>query len=204
MTAAPERPHFRFWPRFAPRQLTLPQTSLWTNLEVSALRYPDKAAFVYGGRPTTYRELKAQAEAIAGWLQREAGVARGHRVILYMQNCPQFSIAYYGILRADAVVVPVNPMNRAEELRHYITDPAAKVAITTADLAGIGSVDHDVERVLRLDGLGVRSVGLVVGVDIPPVRPDDPQLDAGQRFADRSVTRLVCHQGAGHHRRRFG
>ena len=52
-----------------------------------------------------------------------------------MQNCPQFVIAHYAILRANAVVVPVNPMNRAEELKHYITDPDAKVAITTADLA---------------------------------------------------------------------
>ena len=43
-----------------------------------------------------------------------------------MQNCPQFVVAYYAILRADAVVVPVNPMNRAEEFKHYITDPQAQ------------------------------------------------------------------------------
>jgi fatty-acyl-CoA synthase len=52
-----------------------------------------------------------------------------------MQNCPQLVIAHFAILRANAVVVPVNPMNRAEELKHYITDPDAKVAITTGDLA---------------------------------------------------------------------
>jgi fatty-acyl-CoA synthase len=56
-------------------------------------------------------------------------------VLLNMQNCPQWVIAHFAILRANAVVVPVNPMNRAEELKHYITDPDAKVAITTADLA---------------------------------------------------------------------
>jgi fatty-acyl-CoA synthase len=44
-------------------------------------------------------------------------------------------IAHFAILRANAVVVPVNPMNRAEELKHYIVDPDAKVAITTSDLA---------------------------------------------------------------------
>ncbi|MFX6040650.1 AMP-binding protein, partial [Acinetobacter baumannii] len=43
---------------------------------------------------------------------------------------------YYAILRADAVVVPVNPMNRAEEFKHYITDAQARVAICSADLAG--------------------------------------------------------------------
>src|SRR5205085_9818117 len=57
------------------------------------------------------------------------------RVMLDMQNCPQLLIAHFAILRANAVVVPVNPMNRAEELKHYITDPDAKVAITTGDLA---------------------------------------------------------------------
>ena len=55
--------------------------------------------------------------------------------MLDMQNCPQLVIAHFAILRANAVVVPVNPMNRAEELKHYITDPDAKVAITTGDLA---------------------------------------------------------------------
>ena len=55
--------------------------------------------------------------------------------MLDMQNCPQLVIAHFAILRANAVVVPVNPMNRAEELKHYINDPDAKVAITTADLA---------------------------------------------------------------------
>jgi fatty-acyl-CoA synthase len=52
-----------------------------------------------------------------------------------MQNCPQFVIANFAVLRLDAVVVPVNPMNRAEELKHYITDPDTRVAIVAADLA---------------------------------------------------------------------
>lgn len=52
-----------------------------------------------------------------------------------MQNCPQFALAVYAILRADAVVVPVNPMNRTEEFQHYITDPQAKVVVCSADLA---------------------------------------------------------------------
>jgi fatty-acyl-CoA synthase len=62
-------------------------------------------------------------------------VQKGDRVVLNMQNCPQLVIAHFAILRANAVVVPVNPMNRSEELKHYITDPDARVAITTADLA---------------------------------------------------------------------
>ena len=62
--------------------------------------------------------------------------ARRYPVLVVMQNCPQLVIAHYAIARANAVVVPVNPMNRAEELRHYITDAQATIAITTGDLAG--------------------------------------------------------------------
>jgi fatty-acyl-CoA synthase len=56
-------------------------------------------------------------------------------VVLAMQNCPQLVIAHVAILRCNAVVVPVNPMNRAQEIRHYIVDPDARVALTTGDLA---------------------------------------------------------------------
>jgi fatty-acyl-CoA synthase len=129
-----ERPHYKFWPQRLPRAITVPATSLWHNLKTSAERYPDKAALVFFGSVVTYRELVAQAEALAGTLHA-LGVGRGDRVALDMQNCPQLVIAHFAILRANAVVVPVNPMNRAEELKHYITDPDAKVAITTGDLA---------------------------------------------------------------------
>ena len=136
MPLSSSRPHHAIWPTRLPRELEVPATSLWFNLEVSATRYPGKAASLFFGRRQTFAGLKAEAEAVAGWLQAR-GVAKGDRVLLYMQNCPQFIAAFYGILRADAVVVPVNPMNRADEFVHYITDPQAKVAITTADLAAI-------------------------------------------------------------------
>ena len=126
--------HYRFWPSRLPRHITVPQTSLWDNLETNARRYPDKAALVFFGRRTTYGQLHTQAERFAAYLGT-LGVQKGDRVVLNMQNCPQLVIAHFGILRANAVVVPVNPMNRAEELKHYITDPDAKVAITTSDLA---------------------------------------------------------------------
>jgi fatty-acyl-CoA synthase len=131
-----DRPHFAFWPRRLPRSLTLPETSLWHNLEVAARRYPAKAATLYFGREKSYAALRAEAEALAGWLQSQ-GVKRGDRVALFMQNCPQYLVAYHGILRADAVVVPVNAMNKAEEFGHYIVDPGTRVVICGAELAAI-------------------------------------------------------------------
>jgi len=128
------RAHYRFWPKRLPHAITLPATSLWDNLETSARRYPQKAALVFLGRVFSYAEVLQKAERLAACLQG-LGVKRGDRVVLNMQNCPQLVIAHFAILRANAVVVPVNPMNRAEELKHYILDPDAKVAITMADLA---------------------------------------------------------------------
>jgi fatty-acyl-CoA synthase len=129
-----QRPHYKFWPKRLPHALTAPATSLWDNLDISARRYPDKAALVFFGRVFSYRELRDLAQRLAAQLHA-LGVRKGDRVMLDMQNCPQLVIAHFAILRANAVVVPVNPMNRAQELKHYIEDPDAKVAITTSDLA---------------------------------------------------------------------
>ncbi len=128
------RAHFRHWPDRLPHQIPAPATSLWMNLAISALRYPDKTALQYLGTAWSYRRLHDGAEALAAGLQ-VLGVRRGDRVMLDMQNCPQLVMAHCAILRLDAVVVPVNPMNRADELQHYIRDPQARVALITADLA---------------------------------------------------------------------
>ncbi len=77
----------------------------------------------------SYARLRREVNALAGYLQRECGVGKGDRVLLDMQNCPQFIIAYYAILRADAVVVPVSPMNVTEELKHYLADSGATTAL---------------------------------------------------------------------------
>ena len=126
--------HYAFWPKRLPHKLTAPQTSLWMNLQISAMRFPNKLALVFMGQQWTYSQLQHQAEVIASALSK-MGVQKGDRVVLDMQNCPQLVITHFAILRLDAVVVPVNPMNRMEELKHYILDPDTKVAVTTADLA---------------------------------------------------------------------
>jgi fatty-acyl-CoA synthase len=145
--------HYAFWPKRLPYQLTAPQTSLWMNLQISAMRYPQKVALVFMGRTWTYSQLQLEAEKIASAL-RKMGVKKGDRVVLDMQNCPQLVITHFAILRLDAVVVPVNPMNRTEELKHYILDPDTKVAVTTADLAPeLAAASNALEKKERLQHL---------------------------------------------------
>jgi fatty-acyl-CoA synthase len=126
--------HYAHWPPGVPKSLPVPRTSLYYNLEVSARRYPDKRALYYYGTTITYFELQRSAEALAGFLQHACGVRRGDRVLLYTQNSPQFVIGYYAILRADAVVVPVNPMNKRDELAYYVADSDARVILATQEL----------------------------------------------------------------------
>ena len=125
--------HYAVWPDLVPHFLTLPATNLYSNLTVSALRYPQHPAIAYYGTTLTYAELEQQVDALAGYLQH-AGVQAGDRVLLYMQNSPQFVIGFYAILRANAVVVPVNPMNRKAELEYMITDTEAPVALCGREL----------------------------------------------------------------------
>jgi fatty-acyl-CoA synthase len=126
--------HFAFWPKGQPRTMSVPATSLFYNAEVSAARYPDKPYLVFYDTPVSFAEFRDEAERLAGFLQQACGVRKGDRVLLFMQNSPQYVIGYYGILRAEAVVVPVNPMNLANELRHYVRDSGASVALVAQEL----------------------------------------------------------------------
>ncbi|MBA2691779.1 MAG: long-chain fatty acid--CoA ligase [Rubrobacter sp.] len=125
--------HFDFWPKRMPRSLTLPETSVFYNLEVSARRYPEKAAIVYYGSELSYRGLFEQSGRMAGFLS-ELGVSKGDRVVLYMQNSPQFAVAFYAVLRLGAVVVPINPMLTASDLEFHVEDSGAKTAFVGQEL----------------------------------------------------------------------
>ncbi|MGH7437905.1 MAG: AMP-binding protein, partial [Polyangiaceae bacterium] len=127
--------HFSSWPPGVPHELSAPHTSIWANLAASAARVPDRRAIVFYDGVLSYADLARECEHLAGYLQAECGVKRGDRVALYMQNSPQWVIAFYAILRADAVVVPVNPMNLAAEVKYMLEDSGAAVLIASQEVA---------------------------------------------------------------------
>ncbi|HEX6362450.1 MAG TPA: long-chain-fatty-acid--CoA ligase [Albitalea sp.] len=183
MTVRASAPWFDVWPRGLPREIHVPQVTLVHNLDVAAARYPDKAAVVFFDRAVSFGEIKAQADALAGHLQRHGGVQRGDRVLLVSQNCPQFTIAFHAILRCGAVVVPVNAMCGAAEIAHCIDDSGARVALLAQDrLPALrpalddGRVRHAVVHTYA-DALGPAT-----GLEVPewlraPRAPlDDPRL----------------------------
>lgn len=145
--------HYAHWPGGAPKALAYPDTTMPRIVEEWARRFPDRTCLNFYGHLTSYAEAVAQIGALAGWLQRVAGVRKGDRVVVNLQNSPQFVIAFYAVLHADAVVVPVNPMSKADELRHCVTDADARVAIVAQD-----TLDH----LLPLLGGGTLARALVV------------------------------------------
>ena len=175
--------HHRFWPKGFPKTLATPETTLSHNLEVSAARYPHKPAIVFYDSVLTYGQLKRQADAMAGYLQQRCGVQRGDRVLLFSQNCPQFVVAYYAILRAQAVVVPVNAMSMAPELQHFIDDSGARVAFVAQEL---------LERLLPCLAAGAIAQTIVHAyadyLDAPTLLPLPPVLTEPRKHVDAPGT----------------
>lgn len=133
----------------AQRSLCVPETSLFYNAEVSAKRFPNKPWLIFYDTPVTFARFLDETERVAAFLQQECGVRQGDRVLLLMQNSPQFAIGYYAILRANAVVVPLNPMNLTQEILRHVQDADAKTVILSQELyarveplLGGGVLDH--------------------------------------------------------------
>jgi len=152
--------HYAHWPAGVPQTLEVADRNLFSHLAKSAEPAPDKVAISYYGRSTSYRSLHADALALAGYLQQRLGVRRGDRVLLLMQNCPQFVIAYYAVLRCDAVVVAMNAMSTAEEVAYYASDSGARVLIATQDMMDRAQSLLDQNR---LDGCVVGAVSEFAG-----------------------------------------
>jgi fatty-acyl-CoA synthase len=114
-----------FWPPGEPHTLPLPEGVLYDALVRAATARPDHPATLFYGGVVTYAELLRQVDALAGYLQNICGVKRGDRVMVALQNSPQYVISYYAVMRADAVVVPINPMNKTAELDYIASDSGA-------------------------------------------------------------------------------
>jgi len=118
-------------------------------LSESARSGPDRPVAVFDGGQLTYRQLDQASDRVAANLA-EAGIKPGDRVALQLPNIPQFLISYFGILKAGAVVVPLNVLLRAPEIAYHLEDSGALVLITWAgvlaeavkgvEAAGIGAI----------------------------------------------------------------
>jgi long-chain acyl-CoA synthetase len=102
--------------------------NLATILHETALATPDAPAAIAGGRTAAYRDLDEQSGRFAAGL-REHGLEPGQVLALQLPNMPEFLVAYFGALKAGAVVLPLNPMLRAPEISYHLGDSSARLLI---------------------------------------------------------------------------
>ncbi len=150
MTAYETRPWLKLYPAWVPPDLPLPQASAIDQFRATAREHADRPAVYYFDTVLTYRDLDRLSNALAAGLGR-LGVEKGSRVALYLQNVPQFWVAQLAAWKLGAVVVPLNPMFKADELRYHLKDSGATVLVALASL--FEEVVAPVVRELGLKGV---------------------------------------------------
>jgi len=108
--------------------------NLATILTDTVREHPQRPALRLDDAVVTYEQLEDGSRRVAGML-RERGVEPGDRVGIMLPNVPYFPIVYYGVLRAGAVVVPMNVLLKTREVEFYLSDPEAKVLFASGDFA---------------------------------------------------------------------
>jgi long-chain acyl-CoA synthetase len=148
------RPWIRQYDPGVPPTLDGVDTTLGEVLRETARSFGDRVALVWYGREISYADLDHAADRFARALAAD-GVRPGDHVALLLPNSPQFVIAYYGGLRAGAILVPLNPLYTAPELEQQLTDSGARVLVT---LSMFHETVGAVRRTVRLDRVIVANV----------------------------------------------
>lgn len=116
------------WPDQEPLIPPLPAEPIFEQIRKQARANPDKTAINFYGREVTFRELDEASDRFAAALVK-LGVKKGDRVALYFENCPQFVIAFYGILKMGGIVANCSPMYKADELEHELRDAGVETIV---------------------------------------------------------------------------
>jgi long-chain acyl-CoA synthetase len=129
-----KKPWLKTYPDWVPANMDIPKTTALADVLASASRVPGSPAIHYFDRTITYGELGRLSDQLAAGLAG-LGVAKGDRVMVVLQNIPQFLIAVYAAWKLAAIVVPLNPMYKEKELTYFCQDSGAKILITQDDVA---------------------------------------------------------------------
>ncbi len=174
------------WPKGAARepQYLHGEVALTEYLRAWAKKQPEHPAVIFYGNVMTYADLDKQSDRFAALLVSK-GVKKGDRVAVFMPNCPQFHIVFFGILKLGAVHVPVSPLSRAFELAYELNDTDAEVIVAQ---------DQLIETVNQVKGeTKLREVIVTSLADVIPAAPTIPVPDSlrAPRIAIPGVTDLL-------------
>jgi long-chain acyl-CoA synthetase len=130
-----ERPWRRSWAKHVleAAERPLDPRPLFELISVNAARHPQKVCIRFQGAGLTYAKVDELSSRFATALV-SLGVKRGDRVALFMPNMPQFVVAYFGILKAGAIVVPCSPLYKPKELEFQLSDSGSSVVVAANDV----------------------------------------------------------------------
>ena len=187
-----------------PPTLTVPERSLPELFDEAAGQFAPRDAIIYYGTHLSYVQVAALIDRFAQALLR-LGVARGDRVSICLPNVPQFPIAFFGALKAGAIVVPTNPLYTAPELEHQLNDAGAKVVVTLDQLYPRLAAIRDKTPVQQVILAGVADYFppvLAVAYRIQQAREarGKPHMDKKALRADQTIHAFKDLIGPGHDR----
>jgi long-chain acyl-CoA synthetase len=104
-----------------PQHLDYPAVPVFHFLDEAARRCPERACLIHKDESHSYQEVASRTGRLAAALI-DLGLQKGERVGICMPNCPEFALAYFGILKAGAVVVAINPLYTPSEIIHQSND----------------------------------------------------------------------------------
>jgi long-chain acyl-CoA synthetase len=123
-----KRPWLKFYLKEVPADVKIPEKSAVETFDEATTKWKDRTAVVFYGRKISYRELRDHVDRFATALQ-DLGVKKGDRVALLLLNSPQFIIAYFGALKAGAILTAISPVYVSPEIKHQIEDSGARILI---------------------------------------------------------------------------
>lgn len=162
-------------------------TRLEHLLRTSAAKAPDRPAVVLGKAALTYRELDAGSDQLAAWLIGR-GVAAGDRVGLYLDKSPEAVLGIFGILKAGAAYVPLDPSGPPDRARKIVDGAGLRAIVTStrklAPLRRIVADGSDLREAILLDGdpaadAAPHGINLAGRATLTGLAPPPPIDDAG-------------------------
>jgi long-chain acyl-CoA synthetase len=129
-----KRPWLKNYPDGVPHDIEIAAATALADFKASAVRLPQAPAVYYFDHAITYGEIDRLSDSLAAAFD-DLGLRKGDRVVLDLQNVPQFLVATYAAWKIGAIAVPLNPMYKESELTYFCQDSGARIFLTLNEIA---------------------------------------------------------------------
>jgi len=167
-SAYEDRPWLKHYPDRVPHDLPIGPDTAISDFKNTAARTPGAPAICYFDQVIPFGEVDRLSNQLAAAFQ-EMGIEKGDRIVVDLQNVPQFPIAVYAAWKIGAIAVPLNPMYREKELTYFCQDSGARLFLTLDEIASVLDLSF-------LEETGVQTLMTTSALDFLPPGADPPPL----------------------------